>query len=152
MEVGGELVEPTTVVNPRVSDDTLNSSQDVDGTSTIPACLTPEELVAKAIAPVKKEFLCPPPVRADSTSASNQNEGVHEHKSAPLLKEKKSKRQLKRERRQVFFLHQYALKNSCLFSFLLSNPSCSLSVGVKIRGAFVPRSREEWESEFLCLW
>lgn len=95
MEVGGESVEPTKVVDPRVPEDTSNSNPDVDGTSPISAQLSPEELVAKAIAPVKKEFLCPPPVRADSTSAPS-----HEQKSAPLLKEKKSKRQLKRERRQ----------------------------------------------------
>lgn len=106
MEVSGESVEPTAVFNPRALDDKSNSNPDVDRTSAIPACMSPEELVAKAIAPVKKEFLCPPPVRGDSTSAPNQNEGVREHnKSAPLLKEKKSKRQLKRERLQVFFLH-----------------------------------------------
>ncbi|PKI53643.1 hypothetical protein CRG98_025976, partial [Punica granatum] len=60
--------------------------------------LTPEELVAKAIAPVKREFLRPPPSRT-------QNDTAHENKKADaaqagLAREKKSKRQLKRERRQ----------------------------------------------------
>ncbi|KAI3422930.1 tRNA-dihydrouridine(47) synthase [NAD(P)(+)] [Psidium guajava] len=62
---------------------------------------TPEELVAKAIAPVKSEFLRPPPVRP---SSSGQSEAAPEAKAgAPqsgLVKEKKSKRQLKRERQQ----------------------------------------------------
>lgn len=57
---------------------------------------TPEELVAKAIAPVKREFLRPPPLRPCNDVASDS-------KSTPstFVKEKKSKRQLKRERRQV---------------------------------------------------
>ena len=65
---------------------------------------TPEELVARAIAPVKREFLRPPPVRPVS---NNQEDGaVSEPKekasqSGGVVKEKKSKRQLKRERRQV---------------------------------------------------
>ncbi|KAL5706559.1 tRNA-dihydrouridine(47) synthase [NAD(P)(+)] [Ranunculus cassubicifolius] len=46
---------------------------------------TAEELIAKAIAPVKKEFLQPP--RSNGVSSS-------------VIKEKKSKRQLKRERHQ----------------------------------------------------
>uniref|UniRef100_A0A5B7BA75 tRNA-dihydrouridine(47) synthase [NAD(P)(+)] n=1 Tax=Davidia involucrata TaxID=16924 RepID=A0A5B7BA75_DAVIN len=60
---------------------------------------TPEELLAKAIAPVKKDFLRPPPIR---TSNNDINDVVSDSKSAPsnLRKEKKSKRQLKRERRQ----------------------------------------------------
>ncbi|BBH09298.1 FMN-linked oxidoreductases superfamily protein, partial [Prunus dulcis] len=52
---------------------------------------TPEELVAKSIAPVKKQFLCPPPIRACS----------NEPNDAVSVKEKKSKRQLKRERQQA---------------------------------------------------
>lgn len=63
---------------------------------------TPEELVAKAIAPVKSEFLRPPPVRA--SCSSGQGEAAPEARAgAPqsgLVKEKKSKRQLKRERQQ----------------------------------------------------
>ncbi|XAR72759.1 tRNA-dihydrouridine(47) synthase (NAD(P)(+)) [Bertholletia excelsa] len=60
---------------------------------------TPEELVAKAIAPVKREFLRPPPVRPRGSDSSDV---VTDTTSAPssVLKEKKSKRQLKRERRQ----------------------------------------------------
>ncbi|KAL7002621.1 tRNA-dihydrouridine(47) synthase [NAD(P)(+)] [Sarracenia purpurea var. burkii] len=60
---------------------------------------TPEELVAKAIAPVKSEFLRPAPTRASSNDTNGADSGAN---SAPsnLLKEKKSKRQLKRERLQ----------------------------------------------------
>ncbi|KAK4477193.1 hypothetical protein RD792_016406 [Penstemon davidsonii] len=68
------------------------------------ADMSAEELVAKAIAPVKREFRCPPPIRtSDNHNNSNadvkttaKNDGV----SAPVIKEKKSKRQLKRERRE----------------------------------------------------
>ncbi|XP_028767996.1 tRNA-dihydrouridine(47) synthase [NAD(P)(+)]-like isoform X2 [Neltuma alba] len=73
---------------------------------------TPEQLVARAIAPVKAEFLRPPPLRGSSTI---QNEDVSEDgdkasvQSAGLVKEKKSKRQLKRERRQ----EQKSAKNIC---------------------------------------
>ncbi|KAK4284795.1 hypothetical protein QN277_001577 [Acacia crassicarpa] len=73
---------------------------------------TPEQLVARAIAPVKVEFLRPPPAR---TSSTTQAEDVSEDKdkasvqSGGLLKEKKSKRQLKRERRQ----EQKSAKNIC---------------------------------------
>ncbi|WCJ39718.1 tRNA-dihydrouridine(47) synthase [NAD(P)(+)]-like [Euphorbia peplus] len=50
-----------------------------------------DELIAKSIAPVKAEFLCPPPPR------TNQNDTDS--------RDKKSKRQLKRERRQSSVLH-----------------------------------------------
>ncbi|EEF49514.1 tRNA-dihydrouridine(47) synthase [NAD(P)(+)]-like [Ricinus communis] len=62
---------------------------------------TPEQLVAKAIAPVKAEFLRPPP-----PSRTNQNDTVIPNSDAKaasqsiVSKEKKSKRQLKRERRE----------------------------------------------------
>lgn len=70
------------------------------------AHLTPEELVAKAIAPVKREFLRPPPLRSSSTNvkdaaSSAKNDGDDKAAPSSLVKEKKSKRQLKRERRQV---------------------------------------------------
>ncbi|KAH7687037.1 tRNA-dihydrouridine synthase protein [Dioscorea alata] len=55
----------------------------------------PEELVAKAIAPVKAEFLRPPPSRSRSDGAGEKNSV-----SSNVVKEKKSKRQLKRERQQ----------------------------------------------------
>ncbi|KAJ8446739.1 hypothetical protein Cgig2_002901 [Carnegiea gigantea] len=69
---------------------------------------TPEELVAKAIAPVKREFLRPPPVRSsekksDSVLQSDVNQANVDAKSdasKSIVKEKKSKRQLKRERRE----------------------------------------------------
>lgn len=54
---------------------------------------TPEELVARAVAPVKPAFLRPPPVR-EAPSEENRATGA-----VPL--EKKSKRQFKRERKQV---------------------------------------------------
>ncbi|KAH9696650.1 tRNA-dihydrouridine(47) synthase (NAD(P)(+))-like [Citrus sinensis] len=63
--------------------------------------LTPEELVAKAIAPVKKQFLRPPPTRANQNdTVKYTNERSSQQHSSTLVKEKKSKRQLKRERQQ----------------------------------------------------
>lgn len=82
-------------------------SEDPPPSNSNGAQRTPEELVAKAIAPIKKEFLRPPPVRP--ASASSQNDAVAD--SAPadnsksgIVKDKKSKRQLKRERRQVWII------------------------------------------------
>lgn len=69
---------------------------------------TPQQLVAKAIAPVNPDFLRPPPLRSssntlkDATSTAN-NDGDDKAGPSTLVKEKKSKRQLKRERRQVNF-------------------------------------------------
>ncbi|XP_047328486.1 tRNA-dihydrouridine(47) synthase [NAD(P)(+)]-like [Impatiens glandulifera] len=62
---------------------------------------TPEELVAKAIAPVKKDFIRPPPIRNKDTDTDNVND-LDTKPSAPskIIIEKKSKRQLKRERNQ----------------------------------------------------
>ncbi|CAH2075870.1 unnamed protein product [Thlaspi arvense] len=51
---------------------------------------TSEELIERSMAPIKKEFLCPPPSRAAEVKA---------HQSG-LVQEKKSKRQIKRERRE----------------------------------------------------
>ncbi|CBI37975.3 hypothetical protein VitviT2T_002994 [Vitis vinifera] len=56
---------------------------------------TPGELVAKAIVPVKREFLRPPPLRPCNDVASDSK-----YTPSTFVKEKKSKRQLKRERRQ----------------------------------------------------
>ncbi|RDX71542.1 tRNA-dihydrouridine(47) synthase [NAD(P)(+)]-like protein, partial [Mucuna pruriens] len=68
---------------------------------------TPEQLVARAIAPVKKDFLRPPPVRA---SSPNDDVSIpNDTKTSVLAKEKKSKRQLKRERRQ----EQKSARNLC---------------------------------------
>ncbi|KAJ0971002.1 hypothetical protein J5N97_018961 [Dioscorea zingiberensis] len=55
----------------------------------------PEDLVAKAIAPVKAEFLRPPPLRSRADDACEKRSV-----SSNVTKEKKSKRQLKRERQQ----------------------------------------------------
>ncbi|XP_021285556.1 tRNA-dihydrouridine(47) synthase [NAD(P)(+)]-like [Herrania umbratica] len=64
---------------------------------------TPEELVARAIAPIKREFLRPPPpsrtTQNDAASDADSNANAKQSQSS-LVKEKKSKRQLKRERRQ----------------------------------------------------
>lgn len=72
---------------------------------------TPEELVAKGIVPVKRQYLRPPPSRPSTNNNNNnnstvgvQNDDAAEAKSAPILKDKKSKRQIKRERRQVIFI------------------------------------------------
>lgn len=63
---------------------------------------TAEQLVARAIAPVKPQYLCPPPPRTLSTPHNNQqHNNDNNDKKDSLVKEKKSKRQLKRERRQV---------------------------------------------------
>jgi tRNA-dihydrouridine synthase 3 len=61
-----------------------------------PARPTPAELVARAVAPVKPAFLCPPPVRE-----APKEEGKAAGGGAVVKVEKKSKRQLKRERQQV---------------------------------------------------
>lgn len=60
---------------------------------------TPEELVARGIAPVKKEFLRPPPSRNGEKSASS-DAAESKQGQGGLVKEKKSKRQIKRERQQ----------------------------------------------------
>lgn len=64
--------------------------------------LSVEEMVAKSIVPVKKEFMCPAPNRLsnDNNGSSGDAVPVSTTASAPVIKEKKSKRQLKRERIQ----------------------------------------------------
>ncbi|GMH23603.1 hypothetical protein Nepgr_025446 [Nepenthes gracilis] len=83
-----------TAVEPKVEEALPPGASSSDGAQP-----SPEELVAKAIAPVKKEFLRPPPLRS---SASRKIDGVTDRKldSSKLVKDKKSKRQLKRERRE----------------------------------------------------
>ncbi|EPS65108.1 hypothetical protein M569_09667 [Genlisea aurea] len=66
---------------------------------------SPEELVAKARAPVKIQFLCPPPPRNSDEKLAAKGDGTvlagdDVTGSTSILTEKKSKRQLKRERRQ----------------------------------------------------
>ncbi|XP_010555252.1 PREDICTED: tRNA-dihydrouridine(47) synthase [NAD(P)(+)]-like [Tarenaya hassleriana] len=60
---------------------------------------TPEELVSRSVAPIKKEFLRPPPNRTgnpnDAASATDSKAS-----QSGLVQEKKSKRQIKRERRE----------------------------------------------------
>ncbi|KAL3613978.1 hypothetical protein CASFOL_042052 [Castilleja foliolosa] len=83
-----------------------NSSNNLSSADApAPAYPSAEELVAKAIAPVKRDFLRPPPVRSsvnrnDSNKADEKEKPEIDVVSAPMLKEKKSRRQLKRERHQ----------------------------------------------------
>ncbi|KAH9620890.1 hypothetical protein KSS87_003393 [Heliosperma pusillum] len=64
------------------------------------SAFTTEELVAKSIAPVKKEFLRPPPSSRSSVVEVNEENvnGDNRHEKKSIVKDKKSKRQLKRER------------------------------------------------------
>ncbi|XP_057436718.1 tRNA-dihydrouridine(47) synthase [NAD(P)(+)]-like isoform X2 [Lotus japonicus] len=74
-------------------------------TGSAPVQRTTEELIARAIAPVKKDFLCPPPVRAPPPPS----DAGGDDKAPPVIKEKKSKRQFKRERLQ----EQKSAQNLC---------------------------------------
>ncbi|KAF3680789.1 hypothetical protein FXO38_02105 [Capsicum annuum] len=64
---------------------------------------TIEELVEKAIAPVKREYLRPPPSRPSTNNKGDivevQNDDVAEAKSTSIIKDKKSKRQMKSKHR-----------------------------------------------------
>jgi len=73
---------------------------------------TLKELAAKAIAPVKKEFLRPPPSRPSSTSTSLLKDTVSQTKFV-FSKENKSKRQLRpvRERGRRCVLKWCVLNN-----------------------------------------
>uniref|UniRef100_UPI001CB90CFE tRNA-dihydrouridine(47) synthase [NAD(P)(+)]-like n=1 Tax=Erigeron canadensis TaxID=72917 RepID=UPI001CB90CFE len=65
--------------------------------------MTVEEMVAKAIVPVKKEFIIPLPKRLTDNENGSSNDVVPASTISappPVSKEKKSKRQLKRERNQ----------------------------------------------------
>lgn len=87
---------------PSMMEDTQTSKRDdAVAPASAPAERTPEELVAKAMAPVKKEFLRPPPIRSSTSQPDDAATQTEPKSSASLIKEKKSKRQLKRERRQV---------------------------------------------------
>ncbi|XP_068646703.1 tRNA-dihydrouridine(47) synthase [NAD(P)(+)]-like isoform X2 [Aristolochia californica] len=62
---------------------------------------TPEELVAKAIAPVKREYLRPTPIRSCSyDDNSKYGKSGKDSAASNVVTEKKSKRQQKRERKQ----------------------------------------------------
>lgn len=91
--------------NPCVPEDLPQPKADIgDNVEAHTSHKTAEELVAKAIAPVKREYLRPPPQRKCGDSSSHtshlENDDAVEAKSKPLLNVKKSKRQLKRERLQ----------------------------------------------------
>ncbi|KAI0520252.1 hypothetical protein KFK09_007723 [Dendrobium nobile] len=65
---------------------------------------TPEDLIAKAIAPVKIDYLRPPPSRTALTAkvegGADNDATERKTTTSGVIKEKKSKRQLKRERKQ----------------------------------------------------
>ncbi|KAJ3679837.1 hypothetical protein LUZ60_016115 [Juncus effusus] len=63
-----------------------------------PPRLSAEELVAKGIVPVKPEYLCPPPVRSGGET-ENEEAGKEKIRTS-VVKDKKSRRELKRERKQ----------------------------------------------------
>ncbi|XP_051135563.1 tRNA-dihydrouridine(47) synthase [NAD(P)(+)]-like isoform X2 [Andrographis paniculata] len=91
--------------DPMVADGAANDACELDSSEQVQA--VPDaaaELVTKSIAPVKREFLRPPPLRNCDSNNSNKSEEKSVSRSdgrpAPVLKEKKSKRQLKRERRE----------------------------------------------------
>ncbi|XP_031477687.1 tRNA-dihydrouridine(47) synthase [NAD(P)(+)]-like [Nymphaea colorata] len=84
-----------------VAGESLVDGEKLDAMHYLPAVReapTPEELVARAIAPVNREFLCAAPQRS-AARREKPDEEVHEKNGVPVVaKEKKSKRQLKRER------------------------------------------------------
>ncbi|KAL5985898.1 hypothetical protein ACLOJK_027888 [Asimina triloba] len=91
----------------------------------------PEELVAKAIAPIKIEYLRPPPVRASSSPSVDKAGPASDnaaYSASFLAKEKKSKRQLKRERQQ----EQKSVQNLCPEVAKTGNVN-ACSFGVKCR-------------------
>lgn len=75
--------------------------QAASSVSTVRAAPTPEELVARAVAPVKREFLCSAPQRSADRKEKPDKEFNEDNGVPVVLKEKKSKRQLKRERQLV---------------------------------------------------
>lgn len=82
--------------------------------------MSADELVAKSIVPVKKEYICPVPIRLGSDNNGPSGDAVPASTTAsarPVSKEKKSKRQLKRERNQVFIC-VYAYHLDLKMSFL----------------------------------
>ena len=100
--------EESVVENPELSLVPPLPSEPADSHSRSHSELTTEELVAKSIAPIKKHFLRPPPLRASSNDAVSQTtaNAAPAPSQSTFVKDKKSKRQLKRERRQVLSLSQ----------------------------------------------
>ncbi|XP_060168523.1 tRNA-dihydrouridine(47) synthase [NAD(P)(+)]-like [Lycium barbarum] len=86
-----------------IAAESAGQAPSVDGGGVSEEYRSPEELVAKAIAPVKREYLRPPPCRPSNNNDSSvgvQNDDAAEAKSAHIVKEKKSKRQIKRDRQK----------------------------------------------------
>ncbi|XP_043709603.1 tRNA-dihydrouridine(47) synthase [NAD(P)(+)]-like isoform X1 [Telopea speciosissima] len=105
-EFGHTMDESSSEVEVKVSEDVSLPNTEVAVSDTSPlnteeVHLTQEELVAKAIAPVKREYLRPRPVRPSSNGAIDVRVSEQKSISSNVVTEnKKSKRQLKRERRQ----------------------------------------------------
>ncbi|KAL8140965.1 hypothetical protein V2J09_006986 [Rumex salicifolius] len=93
-------LKPELIPAPLVKEDLISVTEVVHSEAIAPP--SAEELVAKAIAPVKREFLCPPPPRPSSAAGKTNEEAsiTEKSNSSKLVKEKKSKRQLKRERQE----------------------------------------------------
>ena len=112
--------EESVVENPELSLVPPLPSEPADSHSRSHSELTTEELVAKSIAPIKKHFLRPPPLRPSSNDAVSQTtaNAAPAPSQSTFVKDKKSKRQLKRERRQVLSL-SLSLKTLtfCFFSY-----------------------------------
>lgn len=102
------MAEPPEFTSSAMADSVTEAASETENTEPLsPPEITDgvppssEELVAKAIAPVKKEYLRPPPTSRSSISDNkDENTKFASSKSSGIVKEKKSKRQLKRERRE----------------------------------------------------
>ncbi|KAL2927927.1 tRNA-dihydrouridine(47) synthase [NAD(P)(+)]-like [Bienertia sinuspersici] len=101
----------TSIVNSELTDSAMDESSTKTSSKTESSEQPPstEELVAKSIAPVKKEFLRPPPTNRSTNSENYHNNSIKDDDNGKsdsskadngIVKEKKSKRQLKRERRE----------------------------------------------------
>lgn len=81
---------------------------------------TAEELIAKAIAPVKKQFLCTIPIKSSIQQPSDDVvSDTKPSSNASVVKEKKSKRQAKRERKQVQKLN--LLLFTCILNYMFTS-------------------------------
>ena len=100
--------EESVVENPELSLVPPPSSEPADSHSQSHSELMTEELVAKSITPINKHFLRPSPLGASLTVVISQT--ITTASAAPALsqssfvKDKKSKRQLKREIQNFFSL------------------------------------------------
>ncbi|KAF6154533.1 hypothetical protein GIB67_028419 [Kingdonia uniflora] len=98
------LSTPTEQPSPAMDEASMEVETNLSSTQTpsnpIEIQLSPEELIAKSIAPVKREYLRPPPPRPTPSSSNGGVITENNSISFNVAKEKKSKRQAKRERQQ----------------------------------------------------